>query len=42
MTKITTSTPFKDMTAGRKMKFILKLAACILSFGFLFPNVMND
>lgn len=42
MTKITTSTPFKDMTPARKMTFILKLAACIISFGFIFPNVMND
>jgi hypothetical protein len=42
MTKITTSTPFKDMTPAGKMRFILKVAACIISFGFLFPNVMSD
>jgi hypothetical protein len=42
MTKITTSTPFKDMTPTHKVTFILKLAACIISFGFIFPNVMND
>ena len=42
MTKITTSTPFKDMTPRHKVSFILKLAACIISFGFIFPNVMND
>ena len=35
-------TKFKDMTAGRKVVFILKLAACILTFGMAFPNVMSD
>ncbi len=35
-------TPFKDMTPGRKVIFVLKLAVCILTFGLAFPNVMGD
>ncbi len=35
-------TPYKDMTPNKKLKFILKLAICIISFGMIFPNVMSD
>lgn len=35
-------TPYKQMTPRQKVSFVLKLAACILSFGMLFPNVMSD
>jgi hypothetical protein len=35
-------TPFKEMTPKRKLLFVLKLAACILTFGMAFPNVMSD
>jgi hypothetical protein len=42
MTKIAAPTPFKEMTPGRKVVFILKIVVCILSFGMVFPNVMND
>jgi hypothetical protein len=35
-------TPFKQMSAAQKLKFILKLAVCILTFGIVFPNVMSD
>ncbi len=37
-----TSTPYKDMTPDQKLKFICKLAICIISFGMIFPNVMSD
>jgi len=35
-------TPYAQMTAARKMRFVAKLALCILTFGFAFPNVMFD
>jgi hypothetical protein len=36
------SMAYKDMSAPQKVVFILKLTACILTFGFAFPNVMTD
>jgi hypothetical protein len=36
------SRSYKEMTRREKVVFILKLAVCILSFGFMYPNVMND
>ena len=36
------ATAYKDMTAKQKLRFIAKLAVCIISFGFIFPNVMGD
>jgi hypothetical protein len=35
-------TPFKQMSSKQKLIFILKVAACVLSFGMVFPNVMSD
>lgn len=35
-------TPYAKMTAAQKVKFICKLTLSILSFGFLFPNVMSE
>ncbi len=35
-------TPFKQMDRGRKVRFVLQLAVCVLSFGFIFPNVMSS
>src|SRR6266849_1372197 len=35
-------TPYKQMNPKQKLKFILKLAICILTFGLAFPNVMGD
>ncbi len=35
-------TPYKEMRTEQKLKFILKLAVCIVSFGMIFPNVMSD
>ena len=33
---------FKQMSGRQKTVFILKLAASILSFGILFPNLMSE
>ena len=33
---------FKQMSRGQKTVFILKLAVSIVSFGMIFPNLMND
>jgi hypothetical protein len=38
----TMSRPYNEMTRREKVIFVLKLAACILSFGFIYPNIMND
>lgn len=33
---------FKQMSPPQKFVFILKLTVSILSFGMIFPNLMND
>jgi hypothetical protein len=35
-------TPFAQMTMAQKVRFVCKLTISILSFGFIFPNVMSD
>ena len=35
-------TPFAQMTGGQKVRFVLKVIACVLTFGMAFPNVMSD
>jgi hypothetical protein len=35
-------TPYKKMSPGQKVKFILKLIVCISTFGMAFPNVMSE
>ena len=35
-------TPYKDMSTSRKVRFVLKIVVCVLTFGMAFPNVMND
>ena len=35
-------TPYEKMNAPQKLRFICKLVVCILTFGFVFPNVMAD
>jgi hypothetical protein len=35
-------TPYAQMTMARKVRFIAKLTVCILTFGFIFPNVMSE
>jgi len=39
---MTQGTPYEKMDAGQKFRFICKLVICILTFGFVFPNVMGD
>ena len=36
------SVKYADMTTRQKAFFILKIALCIISFGFIYPNVMNE
>jgi hypothetical protein len=33
---------FKQMSPSQKAVFICKLAISILSFGFIYPNLMSD
>jgi hypothetical protein len=35
-------TPYKDMPSAQKVKWVLKLIACICTFGMAFPNVMGE
>lgn len=35
-------TPYSKMSSEQKLRFICKLAVAIISFGFIFPNVMSD
>jgi hypothetical protein len=35
-------TLYKDMRPWQKVRFILKVTICVLSFGMAFPNVMSD
>ena len=33
---------FADMTRKQKFVFVAKLAVCVGTFGFVFPNVQNE
>jgi hypothetical protein len=33
---------FADMTRTQKWVFVAKVAVCVGTFGFAFPNVQND
>ena len=35
-------TAYKDMSANQKVKFVLKLIVCIVTFGMVFPNIMGS
>ena len=35
-------TPFGDMSPNKKTLFVLKVMLCVVSFGFIFPNVMSS
>jgi hypothetical protein len=39
---MTQGTPYAKMKPAQKVRWIFKLTVSILSFGFLFPNVMSD
>jgi hypothetical protein len=34
--------PFAQMTPGEKLKFVGKLIVSIMTFGFVFPTILND
>ena len=36
------STPWAEMSAQQKTVFVFKLAISIISFGFIYPNLMSD
>ena len=36
------SLKFRDMSLGQKTVFILKLTLSIISFGFIYPNLLTD
>ncbi|MGH8734855.1 MAG: hypothetical protein ACREVB_14295 [Burkholderiales bacterium] len=36
------SPKFAEMTRREKFVFVLKVAACVISFGMIYPNVMHD
>lgn len=38
----TTGLKFAQMTRRQKWVFVAKLAACIATFGYAFPNVQNE
>ena len=43
--KVSPYTPgkkFADMTGLQKTIFVLKVMACVATFGFAFPNVQHD
>lgn len=33
---------FAEMTRREKLVFMLKVAVCLISFGFIYPNIMHD
>ena len=35
-------TRFGDMSAGRKMMFVVKLIVALCTFGFVFGNIMTE
>ena len=37
-----TGLKFAQMTRGQKWVFVVKLVACVATFGYAFPNVQND
>jgi hypothetical protein len=36
------STPWTDMNGQQKITFVCKVVVSVISFGFIFPNLMND
>ena len=36
------SKPWAEMSKQQKMVFVFKLSLSILSFGFIYPNLMSD
>jgi hypothetical protein len=36
------SRPWTDMSGQQKVIFVCKVIVSVISFGFIFPNLMND
>jgi hypothetical protein len=36
------SPKFAQMTRRQKVVFVLKVLVCVVSFGMIYPNIMND
>jgi len=36
------SRPWSAMSGQQKLTFVCKVVVSIISFGFIFPNLMND
>jgi hypothetical protein len=32
---------FHDMTPLQKLRFVLKVAVCMISFGFIYPHILE-
>lgn len=39
---IVTGKPFSGMTGAEKVKHVGKVVVFLLSFGFIFPNILSD
>jgi hypothetical protein len=39
---VVNSKPFSAMTGAEKAKFIAKVAVFLVTFGFVFPNILVD
>jgi hypothetical protein len=37
-----TSKPFSTMTGAEKAKYVVKVAVFVVTFGFVFPNILVD
>ena len=37
----TLGVPYAQMTQKQKVRFVVKLVVCIITFGFAFPNIMD-
>jgi hypothetical protein len=35
-------TPWGEMTGQQKVTFVCKVVVSVITFGFIFPNLMND
>lgn len=33
---------YSEMTLWQKSVFVLKVAVCLISFGFIYPQILND
>jgi hypothetical protein len=36
------SPKFAEMTGRQKVVFVFKITVCLISFGLIYPNILND